>query len=110
MASSNASAAEATQLVKQEWGRMAEGVTEKELTDAKTYLTGEYPLRWDGNSKIAGILVGMQLVGLPIDYPATRNAKIEAVTAEDVARVTRERLDPAKLQFVLVGRPDGLTK
>ena len=110
MASSNASAAEATQLVKQEWGRMAEGVTEKELTDAKTYLTGEYPLRWDGNSKIAGILVGMQLVGLPIDYPATRNAKIEAVTAEDVARVARERLDPAKLQFVLVGRPDGLAK
>ena len=110
MASSNASAAEATQLVKQEWGRMAEGVTEKELTDAKTYLTGEYPLRWDGNSKIAGILVGMQLVGLPIDYPATRNAKIEAVTAEDVARVARERLDPAKLQFVLVGRPDGMAK
>ena len=110
MASSNASAAEATDLVKQEWGRMAEGVTEKELTDAKTYLTGEYPLRWDGNSKIAGILVGMQLVGLPIDYPATRNAKIEAVTAEDVARVARERLDPAKLQFVLVGRPEGLAK
>ncbi len=110
MASSNASAAEATELVKQEWARMAEGVTDKELTDAKTYLTGEYPLRWDGNSKIAGILVGMQLIGLPIDYPATRNAKIEAVTAEDVARVARERLDPAKLQFVLVGRPDGLAK
>ncbi|MBA4492324.1 pitrilysin family protein [Paracoccus sp. S1E-3] len=110
MASSNASAAEATDLVKLEWGRMAEGVTEKELTDAKTYLTGEYPLRWDGNSKIAGILVGMQLIGLPIDYPDTRNAKIEAVTAEDVARVARERLDPEKLQFVLVGRPDGVKK
>lgn len=91
-------------------GPHGQGVTEKELTDAKTYLTGEYPLRWDGNSKIAGILVGMQLVGLPIDYPATRNAKIEAVTAEDVARVARERLDPAKLQFVLVGRPDGMAK
>ncbi|NHF73556.1 M16 family metallopeptidase [Paracoccus xiamenensis] len=108
MASSNTSAAEATELVKQEWGRMAEGVTEKELTDAKTYLTGEYPLRWDGNSKIASILVGMQLIGLPIDYPDTRNSRIEAVTAEDVARVARDRLNPDALQLVLVGRPEGL--
>lgn len=110
MASSNASAAEATDLVKQEWARMAEGVTDKELTDAKTYLTGEYPLRWDGNAKIAGILVGMQLMGLPIDYPDGRNAKIEAVTADDVARVARERLNADALQFVLVGRPEGVSQ
>jgi len=39
----------------------AEGVTEDELERAKTYLTGAYPLRFDGNERIANILVGMQL-------------------------------------------------
>lgn len=50
----------------------------------------------------------MQLIGLPIDYPENRNAQIEAVTADDVARVARERLDANRLQFVLVGRPQGI--
>ena len=49
----------------------------------------------------------MQLIGLPIDYPQTRSAKIEAVTAEDVARVAAERLTSDQLHLVLVGRPEG---
>ncbi|MFV0409725.1 MAG: M16 family metallopeptidase [Paracoccus sp. (in: a-proteobacteria)] len=108
MASSNGSVAEAVDLVRSEWARMADGVSDKELNDAKTYLTGEYPLRWDGNAKIAGILAGMQLIGLPIDYPQTRNQMVDAVTAEDVARLARERMQADKLQFVLVGRPEGI--
>ena len=107
MSSSNASVAEGVEILQAELARMAEGVTDKELADAKTYLTGEYPLRWDGNGKIAGILAGMQLIGLPIDYPQTRSAKIEAVTAEDVARVAAERLTSDQLHLVLVGRPEG---
>lgn len=106
MAGSNATVAEAVALIRQEWARMAEGVSEAELTNAKTYLTGEYPLRFDGNGRIASILSGMQLVGLPIDYIDTRNEKVEAVTAEDVARVATDLLDPARLSFVLVGRPE----
>ena len=109
MSSSNGSVSEAVDLLKAELARMAEGVSEKELTDAKTYLTGEYPLRWDGNGKIASILAGMQLIGLPIDYPSTRNSKIEAVTAEDVARVAAERLNNGRLHLVLVGRPENFT-
>ncbi|MEE2860753.1 MAG: pitrilysin family protein, partial [Pseudomonadota bacterium] len=58
MSGSNATTAEAVDLIRQEWGKMAQGVTEQELTDAKTYLTGEYPLRFDGNGRIAGILSG----------------------------------------------------
>ncbi|SCY22280.1 M16 family metallopeptidase [Paracoccus tibetensis] len=108
MAGSNATVAEAVSLIRQEWARMSEGVTEQELADAKTYLTGEYPLRFDGNGRIAAILSGMQLIGLPIDYIAGRNAKVEAVTAEDVARVAAQLLDEDRLSFVLVGRPEGL--
>lgn len=108
MASANGKVAEGLALIREVWGGMAEGVTDQELRDARTYLTGEYPLRFDGNGKIASILSGMQLIGLPADYVNTRNAMIEAVTAEDVQRVARRLLDPASLRFVLVGRPEGV--
>ena len=85
-----------------------EGVTQQELDDAKTYITGSYPLRFDGNQTIAGILVGMQMLDLPIDYIATRNDKVEAVTLEDVKRVAAELLSPDQLSFVVVGQPEGL--
>ncbi|MGB3146585.1 MAG: pitrilysin family protein [Paracoccaceae bacterium] len=98
--------AEAVKLVKEVWADVAaNGVTETQLDAAKTYLTGAYPLRFDGNSTIAAILVGMQVMGYPSDYPATRNQRVEAVTLADVNRVARERLTPDALSFVVVGRP-----
>lgn len=108
MASANATVAEAVELIRMEWARMAEGVSEQELADAKTFLTGEYALRFDGNGRIASILAGMQLIGLPVDYIETRNDRVEAVTAEDVRRVAGELLDHDRLRFVLVGRPEGI--
>lgn len=110
MSGSNATIGEAVDLIRQEWGRMAQTpVTAQELSDAKTYITGEYALRFDGNGKIATILSGMQLVGFPVDYVNTRNAQVEAVTAEDVQRVAQRLLDADNLRFVLVGRPEGIT-
>ncbi len=109
VASANDRVAEAVAVIRDEWARAAsEGVTQAELDAAKTYVTGAYPLRFDGNAPIARIMVGMQMLGLPIDYIATRNEKVEAVTLEDVKRVAAELLDPEALHFVVVGRPDGL--
>jgi zinc protease len=109
VASSNDKIAEAVQVIRDVWAdTQAHGVTEKELEDAKTYLTGAYPLRFDGNEQISSILVGMQMDALPIDYIATRNDKINAVTLEDVNRVAASLLKPDQLHFVVVGEPEGL--
>ncbi|WP_374436940.1 M16 family metallopeptidase [Tabrizicola sp.] len=106
---SNDKVAEAIEVVKAEWGRIgAEGVSPEELEATKTYLTGSYPLRFDGNGPIASILVGMQMDGMPIDYVTTRNAKVEAVTMEDIKRVAARLFDPQALHFVVVGQPEGL--
>ncbi len=106
---SNDKVAEAIKVVQEEWGRLvSEGVTPEELETTKTYLTGSYPLRFDGNGPIASILVGMQMDGMPIDYVTTRNAKIEAVTAEDIKRVAARLFKPEALQFVVVGQPEGM--
>ncbi|CUH47375.1 M16 family metallopeptidase [Ruegeria atlantica] len=109
VSSSNDRIAEAVELIRDEWARAAsEGVTQKELDDAKTYLTGAYPLRFDGNGQIAGIMVGMQMEDLPIDYIATRNDKVNAITLEEINRVASELLDPDGLHFTIVGKPEGL--
>jgi len=109
VSSANDSIAEAIRVIRDEWARIGdEGVTEEELRDAKTYLTGAYPLRFDGNSQIANIAVGMQMDGLSPDYIANRNDMVEAVTLEQINRVARERVDPEKLTFVVVGQPEGL--
>ena len=109
VASSNATIAEAIEVTRDEWARMAEeGLTEDELDAAKTYLTGEYALRFDGNAAIATIMVGMQMIDLPPDYVINRNDYIEAVTLEEVNRVAGELLQPDDLHFVVVGRPEGL--
>ena len=74
VASANDRIAEAISVIRDEWRKMAEdGVTQEELLAAKKYLTGAYPLRFDGNSRIAGILAGMQLDNLPTSYVKTRN-------------------------------------
>ena len=108
-ASANERMAEALEVVKAEWARIArEGVTEEELEAAKTYLTGAYPLRFDGNGPIARILVGMQMDDLPIDYVETRNDKVNAVTMDDVRRVAARIYRPEDLHIVVVGQPAGV--
>ncbi len=110
VASANDRIADAIAVIRDEWALMAnEGLSQEELDDAKTYLTGAYPLRFDGNADIAGILAGMQSVGLSTDYVANRNDFINAVTLDDVNRVAAELLDPENLHFVVVGQPEGLT-
>jgi zinc protease len=109
VASGNDRIAQAVQVIRDEWEKMVDhGVTQEELDNAKTYLTGAYPLRFDGNGPIANIMVAMQTGGMPIDYIATRNDKVNAVTLEDVNRVAKRLLDPDALTFVVVGQPKGL--
>ncbi len=105
----NASAGKALDVVKAELARMADkGLDARELADAKTYLTGSFPLNLDSNGAIAGVLMQLRRDRLPIDQIERRNALINAVTREDVLRAARRLLDPARLVTVVVGKPEGL--
>ncbi len=91
-------------LIETEVARMATtGPSEQELADAKRFLTGSFPLRFDSSGKIASQLVGLQLDGLDIDYIDRRNQLIEAVTLEDIRRVAKRILDGGDLTVVTVG-------
>lgn len=107
--SSNGVVAEAIEVVQAEWADMAaNGVTATELEAAQRYMTGAYPLRFDGNGTIAGILAAMQADDMPIDYINTRNDNVLAVTVEDIQRVAAELVSTDALRFVVVGQPEGL--
>jgi zinc protease len=109
VASANDRVAEAVSVIRDEWARAAQvGVTAEELEAAKTYLTGAYPLRFDGNGRIANILAGMQVQGFGLDYINTRNDRVNAVTLDDVNRMAARLLDAEALSFFVVGAPVGL--
>jgi len=101
-------AGETLDLIEKEIHRLAEsGPTEEELAKAKDYLKGSFALNLDTSSKIAGLLVQLQLDDIGIDYFARRPALIDAVTLDDARRVAKRLLDNGLLVTV-VGRPEGL--
>jgi len=83
----------------------ASGPTQSELDDAKTFLTGSFPLAFASNAGIASQLGTFQREGLDIGYVARRNALIQAVTLDDVKRVSKRLFDPARLTVVVAGTP-----
>lgn len=102
----NERAKETIDITRAEIARMAkDGPTQKELDEAKTYITGSYPLRFDSNRKIAGQLNGIQRQNLGIDYVNRRNGLIDAVTVDDVKRVAKRILDADGMIVTIVGRP-----
>ena len=108
VATRNDQVAQSIEVIKGELVRMAEGdLAEADLANAKTYLTGSFPLRFTSNENVARILVGMQANDLGIDYLDRRNAYIEAVTLDDLERVSA-RLFAGDLLVSIVGDPVGI--
>ena len=104
MQTKNESAAEAIQLALEEIRRMRdEMVSEAELNDAKDYLIGSFPLRFDTNGKIAAFLGQVEYFALGLDYPERYGDLIRKVSRADVQRVAQQHLLPDKLLTVIVG-------
>jgi zinc protease len=78
-------------------------VREAELSDAKNYLIGSFPLRFDTNRRVAGFLAQIELFGLGLDFASRYGELIGKVSAADVQRVARQFLQPDKLITVIVG-------
>jgi zinc protease len=109
VATENAHVAQSIDIIRTEWKRMRDdGPTAQELADAKTYLTGSFPLSLDSTGRIARILVSIQRDHLGIDYLDRRKALIDGVTLDEAKRVARRLLDPKKLFFAVVGEPKSL--
>jgi zinc protease len=108
-ATKNERAKEALDVIRDEIARMAaDGPTDDELDKAKRYLTGSYALRFDTSSKIARQLDAIQVDDLGIDYTDRRNAEFEAVTMDDMRRVSKRLLEPGEMLVTVAGKPVGM--
>jgi zinc protease len=109
VATRNDAVGQSIDIVRAEWRRMRdEGPSAAELENAKTYLTGSFPLQFDSTGRIASTLVDIQQHHLGIDYLDRRNAIINGVTLADARRVAKRLLDPDALSFAVVGSPPQL--
>ncbi len=99
---------EALGLIEKEIHRLGDsGPTATELAEAKAYLNSSFALNLDTSSKIAALLVQLQLDDLGIDYITRRPAMIAAVTLDDTRRVAKRLLNNGLLVTV-VGKPEGV--
>ncbi|MDO8444821.1 MAG: pitrilysin family protein [Deltaproteobacteria bacterium] len=80
-----------------------ETVSDKELEDAKAYLTGSFPLKLDTNSKIAGMLAAFEFFNLGLDYPEKYPKIINSLTKDDVLKAAKKYLSPDNYILVVVG-------
>jgi zinc protease len=109
VATKNEQIAQSLDLIRAELKRIAaDGPTEKELRDAKDYLTGSFALRFDSNAKIANQLLFFWQENLGPDYVDKRNAEIEAVTLDDAKRAAKRLFENQDLIVTIVGKPKGL--
>jgi zinc protease len=104
MQTQNESARESLRIAREEIERIRrELVSEQELSDAKDYLTGSFPLRLDTNRKVASFLAQVEFFELGLNYPDRYPDYIRAVKREDVLRVAERYLRPERLITVVVG-------
>jgi hypothetical protein len=80
-----------------------EQVSEKEIADAKSYLTGVFPLRLETQEGLVDQLLQIKMFGLPHDYLEAYRSRIQAVTIEQLQEVARKYVTPDEAAVVIVG-------
>ncbi len=90
-------------IVDEFWRLQRERVSERELGDAKAYITGSFPLTIEVPDAIATQVLNVLFYGLPVEQLQTYRERVNAVTPNDVERVARYYLRPDRLSIVLVG-------
>jgi len=108
----NESAATVISEILKQVNRMRTGpITDSELKDAKAYLTGSFPRRFETSRRIADFLTAAEFYNLGDNYIEKYPDYINKVTKEDILRVANKYLHTDKYVLVVVGnqKKAGLT-
>ncbi len=81
----------------------SEPVLAEELSLAKEYLEGVFPIRYETTAAIASALATLSIYDLPAEYYDSYRRNIHNVSATDVLEAARAHLHPDELQTVIVG-------
>ena len=73
------------------------------MSDAKSYLTGVFPIRLETQEGLIDQLVQIKMFGLPDNYLEIYRNQIQAVTIEQIQEVARKYVKPDEAAIVIVG-------
>jgi zinc protease len=82
-------------------------VSEKEIADAKSYLTGVFPIRLETQEGLTDQLVQIKMLNLPNEYLERYRDRVQAVTIEEIRRVAEKYVRPDEAALIVVG--DGIS-
>lgn len=82
---------------------VAKGPTDEEITAAKQNITGGFPLRLAGNSKLVEYISVIGFYQLALNSMEIFPQKVEAVTREQIISAFQRRIQPDKMVTVIVG-------
>jgi zinc protease len=82
---------------------IVKGVTDAEVERAKNYIALSFPGEFQTVSQIANGLEELVIYGLPDSHVNDYIEKILSVTRQDVERVAKKYIDPAKIAIVISG-------
>jgi zinc protease len=80
-----------------------EPVSEKEIGDAKSYLTGVFPIRLETQEGMVDQFVQIKMFDLPEDYLEIYRNRIQQVTIHQLQEVARKYVKPDEAAIVIVG-------
>ena len=80
-----------------------ERVSEKEIADAKAYLTGVFPIRLETQEGLTDQLVQIKMLNLPDDYLENYRERVQAVTGEEIQRVAQRYVKTDEAALIVVG-------
>jgi zinc protease len=85
-----------------------EMVSDEELADAKSFLTGVFPIRAETQEGLTGLISNQILYSLPTDYLQTYRDNINQITVDEVQRVANSYIRPEEFAIVIVGDAKGI--
>jgi zinc protease len=80
-----------------------ERISEEELSLARDYLDGVFPIRYETTAAIASALAALVIYDLPADYYDSYRKNVRGVSADAVLQAARSHLHPEELQTIVVG-------
>ena len=80
-----------------------ERVSEKEIADAKAYLTGVFPIRLETQEGLTDQLVQIKMLRLPDDYLQFYRDRVQAITLDEIQRVAQKYVKPDEAALIVVG-------
>src|SRR5229473_2655197 len=80
-----------------------DAVSDEEITNAKSYLSGVFPIRIETQDGLIDQYVNIKMFDLPDDYLHIYRDRINAVTADELQQVAQRHVMPDRAAIVVVG-------